>query len=114
MQRDPRLTGEIDERCGKEAEGDDKEHRNPSLVLDPKEPLTKATITSSVANIALIDAYSMALFNSTARRLKRGRSVLRCTLAGSSPPIAFRICDRSTTRFIRRIKSEMNAASLPG
>ena len=113
-QRDPRLAGEIYERCGEEAEGNDKKHRNPPFVLDAKHALTKATITRSVANIAPIDAYSIALFNRTARCFRRGRSVLRYTLAGSSLPIVFRVCDLSTTRFIRRIKTEINAASAAG
>ncbi len=83
----------------------------PRSCWMPKNALTKATITSRVANIALIDAYKIALFKRTDRCFRRGRSAFRRALSGSASP--FRLCDLSTTRFILKIRSEMNAARAP-
>jgi ribosomal 50S subunit-associated protein YjgA (DUF615 family) len=78
-----------------------------------KNAITKATITNKVAKIALIAANNVARFRSIERWRKREMSALRCALVVSLSAIAFNICDLSTTRFIRKINTEMNAARAP-
>src|SRR5262249_14510410 len=74
---------------------------------------TKATMTRTVVTIALVVDRKIALFNSVARRFRRGTSAFKCALAGSSGSIAFNARERSMMRFMREISTEMKAATAP-
>jgi hypothetical protein len=107
------LPGKIDQRYREGNERDHEQDGHPALMLNREKALANATITKSGTAMLLITAQKIARFSIAARRMRRGRSVLRRFLAVSSSEMAFKMIVLSMTLFRREISTAMKAANAP-